>query len=158
LLETIELRRETQSRLDKLREDNTFLQIQQEQLYKFRNKKEVRHNLKKALDAFDASSSLRKKQIIQSLVPKLILDEQSNRLHVFINPFLENSDYFLQKIEEKFVSFWPKSSKNTHLGALAQLPETPKEILSQSEKKVCIATEWRGNRALPELFSSNRFV
>jgi hypothetical protein len=87
------------------------------------------------------------------MMPKLILDEQTNRLHLFINPFLENMGQIQQEKIEDFALFLPKNRKSGNFDRSGQVPEIPAEILSQSEKKVCIATEWRGVPPLLELFS-----
>jgi hypothetical protein len=144
LLEGVEIKRQTQTRLDQLRDEAHRLQRQLEQLQRFKQTKEVRESLKKALDRFDRSYSGRKKQLIQTMVPKLILDEKTDRLHIFINPFLENLGQIVEEKIENLAAFLPKNRKSGNFETSMQLPETPAQILSQSEKKVCIATEWRG--------------
>ena len=146
LLEGIEVRKETQARLDQLREEAQLLQSQYEQFLRFKHKEDVRNSLREALDLFESSYSPRKKQLIQSIVPKLILDEQSNRVHFFINPFLEKMSPIRSEEFDNLPLFRPKKQKSPNWGLAEQLPEMPREILSQSEKKVCIATEWRGGR------------
>lgn len=116
--------------------------------------RQVRESLQKALDLFDRSYSVRKKQLIQTMVPKLILDEKTDRLHIFINPFLENLGQIVEEKIEDFAAFLPKNRKSGNFESSMQIPETPAQILSQSEKKVCIATEWRHNFSRHGIFSS----
>ncbi len=146
LLEGIEVRKETQSRLDELREESNLLQSQYEQFLRYKHKENVRSSLKEALDLFESSYSPRKKQIIQSIVPKLILDETTNRFHLFINPFLEKLGPIAAEEIVNFPSLMPKKQKSPDSGLPEELAELPMQILSQSEKKVCIATDWRGGR------------
>ncbi len=63
---------EYRARLDELRQEFNLLQSQYEQFMRFKQKNDVRNSLKDALDLFENSYSPRKKQLIQSMVPKIL--------------------------------------------------------------------------------------
>lgn len=146
LLEGIELRKQTQARLDELHDESRALNLQKEQLYKFKDKTSVQSHIKKALKLFETSSSKRKQRLIQLMVPKLVLDEKQDQLFLFINPFLENScKNSIEKIDD-FEAILPQSLIQSENERFVQVPESSVEILSQRGKNVRVAEEWRGGR------------
>lgn len=156
LLEGVEIRRQTQSRMDNLQAESLELRKQKEELDKFKNKDDIKDRLRKALKLFESSSSKRKKRLIELLVPKLVLDEKRDQLFLFINPFLENSRLILQESMGEIEPLLPKNLIQSDLKPMVQNLDSYCEILSQRGKKVCIAEQWRTIWPLPELFSSNQ--
>lgn len=146
LLEGIEVRKQTMARMDELRIELIELQKQKDRLCKFKDSDGVKANLKKAIKLFESSSSKRKKNLIQMLVPKLVLDERQDQLLLFINPFLENPNEFLQETIAEVEQFLPQNLIQTNWDENSQVREPYCEILSQRGKKVCIVEDWRGGR------------
>lgn len=146
LLEGLTMKKQTIARLEELRLESIGLQKQKEQLHKFKDKNEVRLNISNAMKLFESSSSKRKKRLIQLMVPKVILDEKTDQLHMFIDPFFKKSAKITTEKFDDFVAVLPKNAIQGQNQTIWQEPETMCEIVSQRGKKVCIADEWRGGR------------
>ncbi len=58
---------------------------------KFSRPDDVCTKLKQALQAFKNSPSLRKKQLIKVMIPKLVIDDKKDELNFFIKPLLDKS-------------------------------------------------------------------
>jgi len=152
LLEGIAVRKQTQARLDELRDDSKALSLQKKQIYKFKDKDNMQNHIKKAMALFEASSSKRKKRLIQLMVPKLVLDEKQDQLFLFINPFLENScKNSIEKFDD-FDAILPKFLIQDERKRFTQVPESSCEILSHRGKKVRVAEDWRNVEALCKPF------
>jgi DNA invertase Pin-like site-specific DNA recombinase len=91
LLEGLRLRRESEFRMNELVQELELLYEQKTEMEKFSKPDDVCAKLKQALQVFKNSSSLRKKQLIQVMVPKLVIDDKKDELNFFINPLLEKS-------------------------------------------------------------------
>jgi DNA invertase Pin-like site-specific DNA recombinase len=156
LLESLEIRKQTQIKMDALKTELLGLMKQKEELAKFKNQNDIQDRLKKALKLFAMSSSKRKKKLIELLVPKLVLDEQQDQLYLFVNPFLENSNKILQESIAEIEPILPKNLIQSNFGPIAEGRDSYCEILTHGGKKVCIADNWRTIQALHELFSSNQ--
>lgn len=91
LLESVRVRKECEARMDELSQELVLLYQRQEEIAKFSKSADVCEKLKHALDFFKKSWSTRKKQLIQVMMPKLVVDEKRDELKFFINPLLDKS-------------------------------------------------------------------
>ena len=91
LLESVRVRKECESRIDNLGQELEILNQRKEELIKFSKSEDICESLKHALEVFKKSWSTRKKQLIQVMVPRLVMDEKRDELRFFINPLLDKS-------------------------------------------------------------------
>ena len=154
-------KKESEAQLQKIEKDIEALTNKRAELIKFKDKDEINLRIKRALRAFDKSSSMHKKQLIQMMVPKLVIDEKNDELAVFLNPFVEksfkSSDLDLNETKA-ILTMNAQNSGDQFFGEIEKSYSTSDFALSQSKKKVRVADKWRDMQALPELFSSIHFV
>lgn len=149
LLEGLRVRRETECRIDELAKALELLYGQKDEIEKFSKRDDICAKLKQALQVFKNSPSLRKKQLIQVMVPKLVIDEKKDELNFFINPLLDksfkNKDLSHEQIEPIFTlrpNFLDRKKKD-------RIPEDPENstenVCHTEEKSSCsglMAGQW----------------
>lgn len=89
------------------------------------------------------------------MLPKLVIDEKTDQLCLFINPFREKSfkNEDLSVIDTRpILTLNSQNSGQGKIGSFEDSQMAACSILSPSEKKVRVATEWRGARALCKHF------
>jgi hypothetical protein len=91
LLEGLRVRRESEDRMVEISKELELLYKRKEEMENFAKHDDICTKLKQALQVFKNSPSLRKKQLIQTLVPKLVVDEKKDELNFYINPLLDKS-------------------------------------------------------------------
>lgn len=91
LLEGVRVRKDSVDRIEQLDKELEFLYERKEEIDKFAKRDDICTKLKQALQVLKNSPSLRKKQLIQIMVPKLVVDEKKDELNFFINPLLDKS-------------------------------------------------------------------
>lgn len=91
LLEGMRVRKESEERIEQLTKNLALLYERKEEIEKFSKRDDICIKLKHALKVFKNSPSFRKKQLIQTMVPKLVVDEKKDELNFYINPLLDKS-------------------------------------------------------------------
>lgn len=94
LLQSMRVRRECEARIEELGKELDLLHKGREELARFVEVDDVCKKLKHALEVFKKSWSIRKKQLIQVMLPKLVVDESKDELRFYINPLLDKSIKF----------------------------------------------------------------
>jgi hypothetical protein len=132
------VRKESEERIAGLKKELALQYIRKEEIEKFAKRDDICKKLKQALDVFKNSPSFRKKQLIQVMVPKLVVDEKKDELNFFINPLLDksfkNNDLEVSKVSP-ILTLRPNFLDRQKKEAIVEVIENSEENNCHSEEK-----------------------